>query len=218
MLFALRQPATLLGLVLGFVVGCLLRAALQQAVIGGLRSARRFRDTQFWLDPYGVVGALIGGVGWSPRPNVSRFKPRQVWLMVVVAVVVHGALAAAGLAGYLAAGGTRLFFPFVATIDFIHGNQPFISDFAQRVTLGFGIENLACGLLALVPIPPLELGVALWSTLPKSASARRMAYHVLEEQWGVAIILVLMLLPLAGQQPALLALVGSLADRVIHAL
>ena len=41
MLFALRQPATLLGLVLGFAVGCLLRATLQQAVIGGLRSVRR---------------------------------------------------------------------------------------------------------------------------------------------------------------------------------
>jgi hypothetical protein len=219
MLFALRQPATLLGLVLGFAVGCLLRATLQQAVIGGLRSARRAaRDPHYWLDPYGVVGALIGGMGWTPKPEVSRFRARQVWLMVVVAVVVHGALTAAGLAGYVAAGGSRLFFPFISTIDVIHGNQLFPSDFAQRVCLGFGIENLACGLLALVPIPPLELGVALWSTLPKSASARRMAYRVLEEQWGVAIILVLMLLPLAGQQPALLALIGSLADRVVHAL
>jgi hypothetical protein len=218
MLFALRQPATLLGLVLGFAVGCFLRAALQQAIIGGLRSTRRLRDTRLWVDPYGVVGALLGGMGWSTRPEVSRFRARQVWLMVVAAVVVHGVLTAAGLAGYLAAGGTRLFFPFISSIDVIHGTQLFLPNVAQQVCLGFGIENLACGLLALVPIPPLELGVALWSTLPKSTSARRMAYRVLEEQWGVAIILVLMLLPLAGQQPLLLKLIGDIADRVVHAL
>lgn len=218
MLFALRQPATLVGLVLGFIVGCLLRAALQQALIGGLRSARRSTQTQTWLDPYGIVGALIGGVGWSPRPTVSRFRARQVWLMVVAAVLAHAALAAAGLAGFLAAGGTRDILPFLTTVSVVHGTEPFITDVAQRIALGFGIENLACGLLALVPIPPLELGVALWSTLPKSPSARRMAYRVLEEQWGVAIILVLLIIPLAGQQPVLLQLVGAIADRIIHAL
>jgi hypothetical protein len=149
---------------------------------------------------------------------ISRFKPRQVWLMVVIAVGVHAALAAAGLAAYLAAGGTRLAFPFVSSIAVLHGSQLITDDTLQRIALGFGIENLGCGLLALVPIPPLELGVALWSTLPKTAGARRMAYHVLEEQWGVAVILVLMIVPLAGEQPALLQLIGSLADRIVNAL
>src|SRR4051794_18904704 len=107
MLFALRQPATLLGLVLGFAVGCLLRAALQQAVVGGLRSARRAGQPRVWLDPYGVVGALIGGMGWPPRPVVSRFRARQVWLMVIIALAVHAALAAAGFAAMRAAGASN---------------------------------------------------------------------------------------------------------------
>jgi hypothetical protein len=219
MLFALRQPATLLGLVLGFAVGCILRTSLQQAFVGGLRSARRIPgQPQSWLDPFGVVGALIGGVGWSPRPTLSRFKPRQVWIMVGVAVAVHAALAAVGLAGYVAAGGTRLLFSFSDTISVLHGTQPFATSFAQKVALGFGIENLGCGLLALVPVPPLELGVALWSTLPKSPSARRAAYRVLEEQWGVAILLILLIVPLAGEQPALLQLVGAISDRIVDAL
>jgi hypothetical protein len=218
MLFALRQPATLLGLVLGFAVGCILRTSLQQAFVGGLRSARRIpRQPQSWLDPFGVVGALIGGVGWSPRPTLSRFKRGQVWTMVGIAVAVHAALAAAGLAGYVAAGGTRLLFSFSNTISVLHGTQPFATSFAQKAALGFGIENLGCGLMALVPIPPLELGVALWSTLPKSPSARRAAYRVLDEQWGVAILLVLLIVPLAGEQPALLQLVGSISDRIVDA-
>src|SRR4051794_3646408 len=121
MLFALRQPATLLGLVLGFAAGCMLRATLQHAVSGGLRSARHAFRWQQWLDPFGAVGALIGGVGWSPRPPVSRFRSRQVWLMVVAALVAHAVLAAAGLAAYVAAGGTREVFPFISSVGIIHG-------------------------------------------------------------------------------------------------
>jgi hypothetical protein len=214
MLFALRQPAVLLGLVVGFAAGCLLRVTLQQAVIGGLRSVRRTAAARSWLDPYGTVAALLAGVGWPPRPTLSRFKPRQVWTVVVAAVAAHGALAAAGLAAYVAAGGSRAAFPFISTTSVLHGSQ-YPAGFAQKVALGFGIENLGCGLLALVPIPPLELGVALWSMLPKGAGARRMAYHLLEEQWGVAVVLVLLLLPLAGQQPALLQLVGTISDRIL---
>jgi hypothetical protein len=218
MLFALRQPVVLVGLVLGFVAGCMLRAALQHAVSGGLRSARRAFQPQQWLDPYGVVGALIGGAGWSPRPPVSRFRSRQVWLMVVAALVAHAVLAAVGFAGFVAAGGAREVFPFISSVGIVHGTQTVIGNVGQRIALGFGVENVLCGVLALFPLPPLELGVALWSTLPKSAGARRTAYRVLEEQWGIAVILVLLIVPLAGEQPALLQLIASFADRIIHAV
>lgn len=221
MLYALRQPATLLGLVLGFVVGSYLRATLQQAVTGGVRSARHRSDPRHWLDPYGCVAALIGGAGWSPRPALSRFKRRQVWLVLAIALGVHAVLAAGGLAGYVAAGGSRSVFRFVDSVSVLHGTTYagfLATSFLQKLTLGFAIENLCCGLLALIPIPPLELGVALWSTLPKSPGARRMAYRVLEEQWGVIIILVLLIVPLAGEQPALLQLVGSVSDKIVNAL
>jgi hypothetical protein len=221
MLYALRQPATLLGIVLGFAVGCYLRATLQHAVTGGLRSARQRTNAHLWLDPYGVVAALIGGAGWSPRPELSRFKRRQVWTVLAVALLVHAALAAAGLVAFLAVGGSHEAFAYVDSISVLHGTayvQFLATDFSQKVALGFGIENLACGLLVLVPIPPLELGVALWSTLPKSASARQMAYRVLDEQWGVLIVLVLLVVPLAGEFPLLLKLVGSMSDRIVNAL
>jgi hypothetical protein len=218
MLFALRQPATLLGLVLGFAAGCFLRVMLQQLFIGGRRAARSHTAPRWWIDPFGLVAALLAGIGWSPRPELTRNKPRQVWTMVVVAVVVHGALAALGLAAYIAAGGVKLALPFVSTISVLHGTQFIATSFTQRVAMGFGIENLGCGLLALVPIPPLELGVALWSTLPKSAGSRRLAYRALEEQWGIVIVLVLLVIPLAAEQPALLQLVGSLSDRIVNAL
>jgi hypothetical protein len=76
--------------------------------------------------------------------------------------------------------------------------------------------NLACGLLALLPIPPLELGVLLWSRLPRSPGARRLAYHLLEEQWGVAVVLLFLLLPLAGQQPLLLELINDVSRAIFR--
>lgn len=217
MLFALRQPATLLGLVLGFAVGCFLRVAAQRLAVGGRRSLTSVTAPRSWLDPFGVVAALLAGIGWSPRPELARGRPRQVWSMVVIAVAVHAVLAAVGLAAYLAAGGLRLTLPFTSTVAVLHGSQVFATTFAQRVALAFGIENLGCGLLALVPIPPLELGVALWSTLPRSAGSRRLAFHVLEEQWGIGLLLVLLLIPLAGEQPALLQLVGAAGDHILNA-
>jgi hypothetical protein len=218
MLFALRQPATMLGLVLGFAVGCYLRVAVQRLVIGGRRSLPSVKVPMSWLDPFGLVAALLAGIGWSPRPVLTHGKPRQVWTMVAVAIGVHGVLAAIGLAAFHAAGGLPLSLPFAPAISVLHGSQILATTFAQRVALGFGIENLGCGLLALVPIPPLELGVALWSTFPKSVSARRLAYRALDEHWGIVLVLVLLVIPLAGEQPALLQLVGTISDRIVHAL
>jgi hypothetical protein len=107
---------------------------------------------------------------------------------------------------------------FTSTFDVIHGHQLIVASFVQRFALGFAVESLACALLALVPIPPLPLGVWLWSVLPRSDGPRRLAYRLLEEQWGILVILVLLVIPLAGQQPALVALIGAVADPIIHAL
>ena len=52
----------------------------------------------------------------------------------------------------------------------------------------------------------------IWAWAP--AGARRMAYHLLEEAWGVAVTLLFLLLPLAGQQPLLLVLIND-ASRAI---
>jgi len=52
--------------------------------------------------------------------------------------------------------------------------------------------------------------------LPRSPGARRTAYHLLDEAWGVAAVLVLLLLPIAGQLPALLAVLNAVADPLLR--
>jgi hypothetical protein len=227
-LFALRHPAVLLGLVLGFAVGVVLRAALQQRLAaggGGLRGRRlrrvgAGRPRQPWttyLDPYGTVAAVVAGVGWGARVPHRTTRGLRALTPVAVAVAVHAVLAVAGFAAYRAASGPLVLGHGVSLSDVLHGGYA-LGGTAAQVAVGFAGENLACGLLALVPIPPLELGVLLWSRLPTTPGARRFAYHLLEEAWGVLVVLVGLLLPLAGQQPALLALIDIVADPLLRLL
>jgi hypothetical protein len=227
LIFALRHPAVLLGLAAGFAVGALLRVSAQRLLLrrrGAVRSLsaagplRGVTSPRAWLDPFGVVAVVLAGVGWAPRAEPTPRTAGRRWGLAVSAVLTHGLLAAAGLAVFVAVGGDRALLPFTSTASVLHGSPQAAVTTAQQVALGFALENLGCALLSIVPIPPLETGVAAWSQFPTSAGARRLAYRVLEEQWGVAVLLVLLLLPLAGQQPVLLSLVGTVGDQILHAL
>jgi hypothetical protein len=219
-LFALNQPATLLGLLVAFLVGSYAQTCVQRLIVGGRRSLPSVKQVALWLDPFSAVAAGLGGMGWAPRQELDRRRPNLPLVLTLVSVAVEAVLAVIGGVGYRLAGGATqgLGLTFASTVDVIHGNQLIASAFLQRFALGFAVESLACGLLALVPIPPLPLGVWLWSALPHGDGARRIAYRLLEEQWGILVILVLLLIPLAGQQPALLALVAAIADPILNAL
>jgi hypothetical protein len=226
-IYALREPTILLGLLAGFLLGIPLRAELQRrltrprglrgrgrlSAVGGSRRARL--GWPGYLDPYGAVAALLSGAGWGPRVEARR-TPGTDALMLVAALVAHAALTALGLAGYVAAGGTLAGLHGLDVSSVLHGSID-AGSFGRNFALGFAMVNLACGLLALVPIPPLELGVIVWSRLPRSPGPRRVAFHVLEEQWGVAVILLLLLLPLAGQPPALLAVINAIGGAILGA-
>jgi len=226
-IFALRHPSVLIGLVLGFFLGVALKTAVQRVVVRQGGTPRRLRSVggrppglqpsggwAAYLDPYGTVAAILAGVGWGPRPELRR-RNGDV-LALLVALGVHGALAAAGFIAAVGAGVPRAALGLIDPTWILQGsNVP--DDLTQSVTLGFAMVNLACGLLALLPIPPLELGVVLWSRIPRSPGARRVAYRLLEEQWGVAAVLLLVLLPLAGQQPLILALINIIGRDILGA-
>lgn len=207
----MRSPLTALGMLIGFVVAGALRAMVLAAV-GGRRSNVRWaaRRWQTWLDPFGAVAALIAGIGWLGVSD--RFRPMRGLL---VDLGVHLVLAAAALAAFAALLGGA---PVIAQLQLepiLHGATLLVSP-AERVLIGAGLINLGCAVLTLVPIPPLAAGVLLWSKLPRTAGARRIAYSLLEEQWGVAAVLVLLILPLVGGESPLLALVDTVANALLR--
>lgn len=236
MIFALRQPAILLGLLVGFLVGTAVVANVQRSFAGPTRwswrrrhalrplggsTRRNRRPASTLLDPYGVACAVVSGVGWGPRPPAPTGLRKPGAGPLIVALVVHGVLAAGGIVGYLAVGGPKDLFTASSDLLFfvLHGSQALSGlSVSEQMLLGFAMVNLGCGLLRLVPIPPLEMGVLLWSRLPRSAGSRRLAYRLLEEPWGIVVLIVLLLVPLAGEQPLLLRVLSDAADPILHAI
>jgi hypothetical protein len=217
MVYALRTPAVLLGIVLGFIAAGALRAAVLAAVArrrGGVGLA--LRSWRTWLDPFGVVCVVIAGVGWVGVAD--RYHARRDLL---IDLGVHLTLAAAALAGFAVDLGSRFAVSAlgegVGVTNVLHGGlQGSSLPFLASLCAGAGMVNLGSGLLALVPIPPLAMGVLAWSRLPRSAQARRFAYHLLEEQWGIAAVLILVLLPISNGQSPLLALVDTVGDALLR--
>lgn len=188
-----------------------------------------FWHPRSWLDPYSAVAAVLAGVGWAPRAEVrrgfGRSLHRRLWTVAAICVVVPAALGAAGIAVYAALagrGGLAVMDSLVVLHMPAHGDlfvRLVAPTTAEKVALGFGLENLAIAVLNLVPLPPLPTGVAAWTQLPRTAGARRLAYHLLEEQWGVGLLLVLILVPLGGGgQTPLLSLITTVTDAILHAL
>jgi hypothetical protein len=216
-IYALRTPAVLLGIALGFLAA----GALRAAALAGLSRGRAavgsaLRGWRTWLDPFGVVAVIISGVGWVG--TADRFRAKRD---LAVDLVVHFGLAAAALAGFATVRGSRfdvaVLGQAIGLSNVLHGGlQGAALSFLASVCAGAGMINLGCGLLALVPIPPLAMGVLVWSRPKRSPQARRFAYHLLEEHWGIALVLVLVLLPVSNNQSPLLALVDTVGDALLR--
>lgn len=218
MLADLRSPAVLVAVVVSFLLGIAARSLVQHWLIAAARPrwARRERlSFGRLLDPYGTSAALVGGIGWGP-PLVPVWFGRRG----------NGRTAAVLLAGPI----TNLALGIGALIalqqttdwraDFLHLDMlvdgvlraTFGGDYWQFALLTFGVVNLGLGILHLLPIPPLDLGRLLMAIAPPTPGWQRLAYHTLEESWGVVVLLVLGILP--GPPSFLVRIVSAICDAI----
>ncbi|WP_433790922.1 hypothetical protein [Actinoplanes sp. CA-252034] len=171
MLFALGEPVAFVALVVAFLIGLALRAVAMRftARVVGLGDGRppaRFslrRD----IDPFGAVSAAIGGMGWGRQLTVDEV-PNWRGRGRAAAVFAAGPVACI-LAGELIIAGFALFYPSAALAlmpgEILRGFQPV--PMAGQVVLSLGVGLLTLGLLALIPIPPLDGFGILWFALRK---------------------------------------------------
>lgn len=225
MLYALATPVAFLGLLGGFLLAVTLHGWAQSVVAGRLgdrspRLAGRSRfDPRRHLDPFGAVAAALAGVGWS-RPvelQPRRFGSRRRWVLAVLAgPVADIALGTAALVGYAVSAGTASVLPGISLGDVLHGfSGPPVLD---TLLLAVGVALVTAGVLELVPLPPLDGGMLLFRLGPQTAGWRRAEYHLVERNWGVGVLLVLLVLPLAGRLPLLVVLVGLVVDPLVGAV
>lgn len=224
MLYALATPVAFLGLLVGFALAVTLHGWAQSVAAGRLgdrspRLAGRSRfDPRRHVDPFGAVAAALSGVGWGAKVTLERrrFRSRGRWVVAVLAgpaaVIIAGALV---LIGFAVSSGAGEVLHAVPTSDVLRGlpGLPMV----ETLLLSLGTALVAVGVLELVPLPPLDGGTLLFGLGPNKTGWRRAEYHLAEQNWGIGILLVLLVLPLAGRLPLLVFLIGLVIDPLLRA-
>lgn len=203
MLFALGQPVAFVGLLVAFLLALLLRAYAIRLTARGLNLTHRGESVtprpREDVDPFGAVAAAVGGAGWGKIIDVDEV-PRSQGRGRAAAVFAAGPLTTI-IAAQIFFLAHRLLVPdvfglaFVRPSDLLRGQVEagYLSQFVLSVAIGL----LAFGLLALLPIPPLDGFGLLWST--QRAPGRGMQGYRLwfqEKNLGVVVLLVCCFFPL----------------------
>ncbi|WP_250281875.1 MULTISPECIES: Zn-dependent membrane protease [unclassified Frankia] len=199
MLFYLAEPAALLGIALALLIGIYAHDGAQVLAArllrdpSPLRAGRLTASLKHRVSPFSAVAMLISGVGWTePIPMNDVWRKRRFHVAVAV------------LAGPLA----YLLLAFVAIVGFKFVSEPFLlaegdrllevdhaDSFLAQLLLGMAVTFGSLLILSLVPVPPADGGRVLFLLGPQSPSWHRAHYQLRENNVGIVILLVILLLP-----------------------
>jgi hypothetical protein len=220
-LFALGHPVALVGLLAAFLIGLVLRALAIRLSSRWLRLshardsvAPRLRED---IDPFGAVAAAIGGTGWGKAIDVDEV-PRFAGRGRAAAVFASGPIVTI-LAAQVVFLAYALLFPSSSVVgvgvsDVLLGRID--GPALDVIVLSLAVGLLAFGLLALIPIPPLDGFGILWSAMRRPGPGMQ-GYRLWFEtkNIGAVVLLVCCFFPLGS--PLLLwplDLIGTLFIRL----
>jgi Zn-dependent protease len=221
-LYALRDPFSLLVLVVAFLVATTLAglASSYAATRAGDRTpsaeGRLRPDPRRHVDPFGAVAALLSGVGWA-RPVAVPFRATTG---AAVRITLLGPLLCLLVAGACLIGFGALAGGHSAGVDLVRNGVTSASglSYGERALLLFGLVHLFVGLLSLVPLPPLDGGRLLFARAPRTPGWQQAELYLVEKNLGLVALLVLLLLPLGGPRPLLLELLDVVAQPLVRLL
>jgi Zn-dependent protease len=213
LLFALGEPVAFVALVCAFLLGLLLRAVAIRITARALRLTERREPLsprpREDVDPFGAVAAAVGGMGWGKMISVDevpRYHGRGRAAAVFAAGPITCILAAQALfAAYVVAFPDNL----LAALNPSDVLRGFGLPLGEQILLSVAVGLLSFGLLALLPIPPLDGFGILWSALRRpGAGAQQTRLWLEEKNLGVLILLICCFFPLS--YPLLLVILDVL--------
>jgi Zn-dependent protease len=212
-LFALATPVAFAALLAAFLLALCLRAIAVRLTARTLGLADRRESIgprpREDIDPFGAVGAAIAGVGWGKMLSVDDI-PRYRGRLRAALVFLAGPLVNIVL-GEILVGAYAVAFPgddlsYLSPSDVLLGVR---GPAGQVVLLSLGVGLLSFGVLALIPIPPLDGFGIMYNALRRpGASIQWMRLWFEEKNIGVVILVGCCLFPLPG--PILLHIVDAL--------
>ncbi len=87
--------------------------------------------------------------------------------------------------------------------------------FGQVALLLAGVELLAMGVLAILPIPPLDGGRLLFALTPTSGGWQRVRFRLDEENWGL-LILLFCSFPVIFRRVILISVLGAIVNPLVR--
>ena len=224
MIYSLGQPVTFCGFLIGFVLGCVVHVATQRWVaarFGGPALRWMFPAQQGagrYINPFGAVGALLGGVGWPTPVESASYQRAQ--RQRAIAVMLCGPLANAlvsvvCLAVLARTDGSAFGSPTVG--DLLRGHLG-VSSAGPTLLSAVAAMNMYMAVLSLIPLPPLEGGRIMFLLAPRTLGWQKAEYYLVERNIGVAVLLLGLILSLGARAAPVLYVVGTIANPIIEAL
>jgi hypothetical protein len=223
-LFALREPIAFVGLLVAFVLALVLRAVAirlvqrRRAPAGwgsGRRPGGRVVDLKRDVDVFGAVAAVVGGTGWGKRIDDAGLRPAPVRALLAGPAVV---LIASQIAFAVFVLSTGHVYPLtgLTSSSVLHGEYSAPASDIFLLSLAVGL--LCFGILALVPLPPLDgWGLLRHAVKRPGTGFQKAAYWLDEQNVGIAILLAGVLLPLFAGLPLFLFLLDLITGPVFYA-
>jgi hypothetical protein len=194
LLFALGQPVTFAGLLLSFLLALLLRAVAIRFTARRLRMADgpitpRLRED---VDPFGAVAAAVGGAGWGKVIDVDEVprgfgRGRTAWIFLAGPLVTLVA-SQLFLLVYVLLYPASFELSFYRVSDVLRGQ--FEAPMTAQFVLALAVGLLAFGLLALIPVPPLDGFGLLWTAL-RSPGRGMQGYRLWFEHKNLGVVVLL---------------------------
>jgi Zn-dependent protease len=219
-LYALGQPVDFVLLVLSFVVAVTLHGWVQAraaqragdrtpAQEGGCSPTHGGRSTRSARSPAPSPASAGRARWWSPQ-RMARGRLAGVLLAGTVANAVVGI---AALVAFRAVGGPPVSGSTLALQQGVGDG-----DLHLVALYLFGLSNVFLAALSLVPLPPLPGGTLLFALAPHTTGWQKVRYRLIEQNIGVAVLLVLLLIPLGGPQALLPTILDSLVGPLLTLL
>jgi hypothetical protein len=216
-LFVLDKPAQLLGIILAIVVGLYLGTVAQVLVARatGDPMPQRFG----WLKPrptrqiniFSAVAMVIVGYGWAEQPPLNdRWRSRRFHVAgaVLARPITLALLALAAIAGLRGITHTVDYDIGDRTVKVLTGNA-----FAQDLLAQMALTFAGLCVVSLIPCPPTDGGRILFTLGGTSRGWQNARYQLEERNFGLAIVLGLLLLPVLFQ--GFPSVVNQLAPQIL---
>jgi hypothetical protein len=225
MLFVLDKPALLLGIIAALYIGVVVGGAATVLTARALGDPMGQRSGFLTLNPvkhvqiYSAVCMVLGGYGWAEQvPLNDRWRARRFHVCAAVlarpityALLSLGAVAGAKAtdAAAYAAGNDRI--PKGLAVNFA-GHESFPAELLLQMSVVFA----ALCVIALIPVPPTDLGRVIFTLGGNSMGWQKARYQLEERNLGLVIVLGLLLLPILFT--GFPSWMGQLAPQLVHGL